>query len=50
MSEDITFCMNSNCNIMECYRNPKHIKLQIPHSFAVLEDTVDCKKKRKEQI
>lgn len=34
-SEDITFCANQNCMDMNCRRNPKHIKLNIPHSFAL---------------
>lgn len=34
-SEDITFCANKGCASMKCERNPKHIKLQIPHSFAL---------------
>lgn len=34
-NEDITFCANKNCGDMKCYRNPKHIKLPIPHSFAL---------------
>lgn len=45
-SEDITYCMNENCNKMKCFRNPKHIKLPIPHSFEFLENTEDCYKKR----
>ena len=36
-SEDITFCANKSCSDMKCYRNPKHIKLLIPHSFALFE-------------
>lgn len=35
MSEDITFCANENCKYTKCERNPKHIKLPIPHSFAM---------------
>ena len=46
-SEDITFCMNRKCNYKKCERNPKHIRLLIPHSFAYLEDTDYCPKKRK---
>lgn len=34
-SEDITFCANKGCSDMNCYRNPKHIRLLIPHSFAL---------------
>lgn len=34
-SEDITFCANKSCKDMNCYRNPKHIKLLINHSFAL---------------
>ena len=34
-SDDITFCANRNCCDMNCYRNPKHIKLDILHSFAL---------------
>lgn len=47
-SEDITFCMNRNCNIKKCIRNPKHIKLHwLLHSYAYLEDTEECLKKKK---
>ena len=46
-SEDITYCMNENCKEMKCFRNPKHIKLPIMHSFADLEGTEDCYKTRK---
>lgn len=46
-SEDITFCFNYKCNIKKCIRNPKRIKLPIPHSFAYLEDTEYCMKKKK---
>ena len=34
-SEDITFCANRNCGDINCYRNPKRIKTQNPHSFAL---------------
>lgn len=34
-SEDITFCANKGCTDMKCDRNPKHIKLPIPHSFSL---------------
>lgn len=48
MNEDITYCM-SECNDMKCFRNNKHIKLPIPHSYAFLEETEDCHKiKQKE--
>lgn len=48
MNEDITYCM-SECNDMKCFRNNKHIKLPIPHSYAFLEGTEDCHKiKQKE--
>ena len=43
MNEDITYCM-SECNDMKCFRNNKHIKLPIPHSYAFLEGTEDCHK------
>ena len=33
MSEDIIYCM-SKCKDMKCFRNKKHIKLPISHSFA----------------
>lgn len=46
MSEDITYCMNK-CNDMKCFRNKKHIKLLIPHSFSFLEGTEDCHKMQK---
>lgn len=35
MSEDITFCANFNCGDMDCVRNPKRIRLPIPHSFCL---------------
>ena len=34
-SEDITFCSNVGCPDMNCERNPKLIRLPIPHSFAM---------------
>lgn len=37
MSEDITFCVNVNCTNIKCRRNPKNIKLNIPHSFSRFE-------------
>jgi hypothetical protein len=37
-SEDITFCANKGCPDMKCERNPKHIRLLIPHSFALFEE------------
>lgn len=46
-SEDITYCVNEKCDCLKCFRNPKHIKLPIPHSFAFLENTEDCYKKQK---
>lgn len=49
MSEDITFCMNRKCNIMKCMRNPKHINQanrKQYHSFAFLEGTEDCLKRK----
>ena len=42
MSEDITWCCNWDCEYLKCIRNPKHIRLQIDHSYAVLEGTKDC--------
>lgn len=44
MTEDITYCSNSKCGYLRCERNPKHIKLPIPHSFAELEGTDLCYK------
>ena len=38
MTEDITFCANQNCTDMKCMRNPAHIKLRIPHSFALFSE------------
>ncbi len=44
MNEDITFC-SSECDNLQCGRNPKHIKLHdIPHSFSDIEDTEMCLK------
>ena len=37
-NEDITFCANKNCSYLECIRNPKNIKLPIPHSFAMFTE------------
>lgn len=48
MNEDITYCM-SECNDMKCFRNNKHIKLPIPHSYAFLEGTEDCHKIKTER-
>lgn len=36
-SEDITFCANRECSELKCDRNPKRIRLQIPHSFSAFE-------------
>ena len=41
MSEDITFCANYNCEDIGCERNPKNIRLPIPHTFALY---TDCQK------
>ena len=38
MSEDITFCANQGCPDMKCECNPKHIRLPIPHSFALFRN------------
>lgn len=38
MSEDITFCANDGCSDMKCMRNQKHIRLPIPHSFALFTE------------
>ena len=48
LSEDITFCMNDKCEEMKCFRNPKHIRLPILHSFAFLEGTEYCIKTNKD--
>lgn len=39
--EDITFCANTGCKDMRCELHPKHIRLDIPHSFALFPA---CKK------
>ena len=44
MTEDITYCSNNKCGYLRCERNPKHIKLPIPHSFAELDRTDLCYK------
>lgn len=44
MTEDITYCSNKKCGYLRCVRNPKHIKLLIPHSFADLDGTNLCYK------
>ena len=36
-SQDITFCANRRCGVMECVHNPMHIHLSVPHSFADLQ-------------
>lgn len=36
-SEDITFCVNVGCTNLDCKRNTKNIKLNIPHSFSRFE-------------
>ena len=49
-SEDITFCMNRKCNIKKCIRNPRNIRKEHGkpyHSFAYLENTEDCCKRKK---
>ena len=38
-SEDITFCANSKCPIMNCIRHQRNIRnFNILHSFAVFTD------------
>lgn len=49
MSEDISFCLNWNCKYMKCFRNQKHIKLPIPHSFMDFADKPGCPKWEKNQ-
>lgn len=49
-SEDITFCMSDRCEYMKCIRNPKHIKLPIPHSYAWFEGTNECPVTKVENI
>ena len=46
MTEDITYCTKQNCGYLRCKRNQKHIKQAIPHSYAQLEGTKFCYKKR----
>lgn len=46
-SDDITWCMNRNCKVMKCERNPKHIRYPRNHSFAILEGTEYCMKEEK---
>lgn len=44
MSQDITFCPNSSCELKRCRRNPKWIAdKSIPHSYSV-EIPDDCPK------
>lgn len=46
MSQDITWCGNKDCTFTECRRHQTHIlRPNIPHSFAMLENTEDCYKK-----
>lgn len=42
-SEDITFCANKGCPDMKCERNPKHIRLPIPHSYALFANCAKWK-------
>lgn len=43
LSDDITFCGN-NCVDTKCRRHPTNIQdLSIPHSFAYLLGTEDCR-------
>ncbi len=46
MKEDITYCSKNNCCYLRCKRNQKHIKQPVPHSFADLDRTYLCYKKR----
>lgn len=46
MKEDITYCSKNNRCYLRCKRNQKHIKQPVPHSFAHLERTYLCYKKR----
>ena len=46
-SEDITFCMRTDCEIEYCFRNMKNIRDYDYHSIADLQDTEDCLKRKK---
>lgn len=49
IGEDHCYCLNHNCDEMKCWRNPKTIKLPIPHSFSNFEGKPQyCMKARKE--
>ncbi len=45
-TEDIMWCENRECDVTDCFRNPKHIRPFTfrPLSFASLENTEFCKK------
>lgn len=48
MSEDITWCGRFDCTEKDCRRNPCNIRRrEIPHSYALLENTEDCYKKHR---
>ncbi len=49
-SEDITYCAKKDCRRLSCERNPKNIRcFGIPHSYALLENTVYCPKSDSEK-
>lgn len=50
MHDDITWCMEDNCPLINCYRNPKNMMDSGGiHSYAMFRETDECEIYRMEQ-
>ena len=49
-NEDITLCMNDRCTMVSCKRNPLNALPEVMHSYAWLEGTEYCAKKKEEAV
>lgn len=48
--DDITWCMDESCPIMDCMRNPKNMMDRSGlHSYAMFRETDECQIYRMEQ-
>ena len=45
--KDIEYCMNQNCGLLICKRNPKRLKSLNGHVFKFFEGTNQCMKEVK---
>lgn len=49
-NEDITLCMNDRCTMVSCKRNPLQALPEVLYSYAWLEGTEYCAKKKEEAV